>query len=62
MTGIIVDEASILVTPSLLPLLSLGGKRLWILGDENQLKPTVTHSSAILAGLEISWMEYLLMT
>lgn len=57
LTAIILDEASILTTPAILPLLSHGPRILWVLGDDNQLKPTVLNYSAILEGMDFSFMN-----
>lgn len=56
-SGVVLDEASVMTVPSLVPLMALGSRRLWVIGDTNQLKPTVLNQSAVIGGLDVSFME-----
>lgn len=61
-SALVIDEASLIHVPEMIPLLCLNPKRLWLLGDERQLGPTIHDESAKAAGLDVSWMEFIQLT
>ncbi|CAL8076160.1 unnamed protein product [Orchesella dallaii] len=60
--GMVVDKASLLTVPSVLPILILNPHRLWLVGDDCQLSPTVSNEASRLACLDVSWFEFLRLT
>ncbi|CAL8076050.1 unnamed protein product [Orchesella dallaii] len=62
LVGMVVDEASLLTVPSVLPILVLKPLRICLVGDDSQLSPTVTNESSKVACLDVSWFEFLRLT
>ncbi|CAL8076074.1 unnamed protein product [Orchesella dallaii] len=58
-SALIIDEASLISVPSTIPSLVLNPKRLWLVGDDLQLRQVVKDYSAANACLDISFMEIL---
>jgi len=58
----IIDESSLQAVVEVLPTLATDPERVWLVGDDYQLRPRATDDAAKNAGLDISWMEFLRMT
>lgn len=59
LTALVIDEASLMNVPSTIPILCFNPKRVWLVGDDCQLRPTVLDETSRFACLDVSWMEFI---